>query len=142
MVTNETQEQLEARGWDFTEEFIPDEPTPTMEYLNIGGSNVSEDAKLTLTSYAYLWRVSMDGTNAVFAANVVTGFLAHATNILESFMLGVQYIAIDFSATVTDLTNPTLTRTIQQVCEAGNIDRETLDAIPRLTKEQFFDLNM
>ena len=27
MVTNETQEQLEARGWDFTEEFIPDEPT-------------------------------------------------------------------------------------------------------------------
>lgn len=140
MVTNETQEQLEARGWDFADEFIPDEPTSTMEYLNIGDSNISDEAKILLTSYAYLWRVFLD-TPAVYVANVVTGFLAVAPDVLRDFMLAVQSIAIDFSATVTDLTNPSLTRTIQQVCEAGGVDLETLNAIPRATKEQFFDMS-
>lgn len=142
MVTNETQEQLEARGWDFADEFIPNEPTSTMEYLNIGDSNISEDAKLRLTSYAYLWRAYTD-TTAVFAANVVTGLFAQLPfDMLKEFMLGVQYIAIDFSATVADPTDHTITHTIQQVCTLdGVMDLETLNAIPRLTKEQFYDVN-
>ena len=46
MVTNETQEQLEARGWDFTEEFIPDEPTVNNQDKTI---DVSENGTIEVT---------------------------------------------------------------------------------------------
>ena len=46
MVTNETQEQLEARGWDFTEEFIPDEPTVNNQDKTV---DVSENGTIEVT---------------------------------------------------------------------------------------------
>lgn len=52
MVTNETQEQLEARGWDFTDEFIPDEPTvnnqdKTVDVSENGTIEVVPDSEFT-----------------------------------------------------------------------------------------------
>ena len=46
MVTNETQEQLEARGWGFTEEFIPDEPTVNNQDKTV---DVSENGTIEVT---------------------------------------------------------------------------------------------
>lgn len=46
MVTNETQEQLEARGWDFADEFIPDEPTVNNQDKTV---EVSEDGTIEVT---------------------------------------------------------------------------------------------
>lgn len=52
MVTNETQEQLEARGWDFTDEFIPDPPTvinqdKTVNVIRNGRTQVTPDIGFT-----------------------------------------------------------------------------------------------
>lgn len=46
MVTNETQEQLEARGWDFTDEFIPDPPIVNNQDKTV---NVSENGTIEVT---------------------------------------------------------------------------------------------
>ena len=46
MVTNETQEQLEARGWDFAGEFIPDEPTVNNQDKTV---DVSENGTIEVT---------------------------------------------------------------------------------------------
>lgn len=46
MVTNETQEQLEARGWDFTEEFIPNELTVNNQDKTV---DVSENGTIEVT---------------------------------------------------------------------------------------------
>ena len=183
MVTNETQEQLEARGWDFTEEFIPDEPTvnnqdKTVDVSENGTIEVTPDegftglGKVTVNtnvegggSIEYLDVSGLGETNeslrnvlAIFA-DIVKSKNEEGT-FVGACLSGIQTlfgfttnsattcvaVAVDFSSHIKGVGNEA-----GQVVEMSFFDvlvttlgatQDQLDAIPRITKEQFYDLNM
>lgn len=135
MVTNETQEQLEARGWDFTEEFIPDvSENGTIEYLDVSGL----EEKSSIATYAILVKVSAMGSNATVTSGLLAQYSLVGYDLYMSVINGTSAVAIDASL---EIPHPTTS----ELVTIGDIMREvygsTFDSLPRLTKEQFYDVN-
>lgn len=134
MVTNETQEQLEARGWDFADEFIPDEGGDSnVEYFAYGKGTV-----VAVAAYAQYVKIeAMEGmvkavmpytiTAAELVAQIGGEIKAFGVNLNERVLLVQGDVFHD--------------STILEALGANGITREDIDAIPRITKEQFYDLN-
>lgn len=90
MVTNETQEQLEARGWDFADEFIPDEPTVNNQDKTI---DVSENGTIEVTpdeGFTGLGKVTVN-TNVEGESSDVE-YLDLDDNLLLADMLGAGIV--------------------------------------------------
>lgn len=170
MVTNETQEQLEARGWDFTEEFIPDEPTvnnqdktvdvsengtievtPDEGFTGLGKVTVNTNVESGGSEYEYFaltdgWFKDLGATFAFLASLVKTQTSTFGVVILpaEYARIANNGDSIDPVAVAVDM-SLILCIAGQQTTIKGSIlasgtTEESL-AKYRITKEQFYDLN-
>lgn len=101
----------------------------TMEYLDVSG--LEDDFKKSLFLFSHTMRV--DGTRIPYTMPSV-GFLA---DVGISRVGTITKISINFSQKMSD--SVSVKTVLDRLLEIGT--KEELDAIPRITKEEFYSLN-
>jgi hypothetical protein len=107
-----------------------------VEYLDVSG--VSSLVKTSVVQYAVYVKAFVEA----YDANVV-GMTLFALSVLENNPIGAtSAVAIDFTAEVIMDIGGSLNRMkIADSVLQNGVTQADIDAIPRLTKEQFYDLN-
>lgn len=112
------------------------------------GSNVEYLDMTNVTSFES-WMLTMLMAS-LFVKQQITLGGATINSVLPTFLsqsmrgdlLGVTQFAIDFKATIAlSRDGMEQTRTVADFLISNGVTQEKLDAIPRITKEQFYDLN-
>lgn len=99
----------------------------TIEYLDVSG--FPSEPVMFLSTYSILCRV---------LGNAREGVLTTAIMMQNPTVYSIKYIAIDFSL---ELLEGKTKASIKDILIAQGFTQDDIDAIPRLTKEQFYDLN-
>lgn len=137
MVTNETQEQLEARGWDFTEEFIPDEGSGDWEYYDV--SNAVNDQYVYAAYLSGVFKKAEVRDGVISKMKIGCYLFAFASSDYDKYLA----VAVDYSQLCIDADGERTLR--EQIALYPNSEIANVVAIlqsfPRLTKEQFYDVN-
>lgn len=103
----------------------------TMEYLDV--RNIDEDLKFSLINSSYLIKIPAEGNNFIYPT------LFAANDFYNILYVDTVAIAIDFSASVA-FNNETLTIKEMISCDNG-YPLDVFDSIPRITKEEFYNLD-
>ena len=137
MITNETREQLEARGWDFEDEFIPGGGGgSTLEYLDVSGA--SPLVKESVVKHA----VYVKAFVRAYYTDVVGMTLFGLSEMTDDPIAATSAIAIDFTAEeITGVWGNVVKRTVADAVLLNGATQAEIDALPRISKEQFYDLN-
>lgn len=99
----------------------------SIEYLDVSG--FPSEPVMFLSTYSILCRV---------LGNAREGVLTTAIMMQNPTVYSIKYIAIDFSL---ELLEGKTKASIKDALIAQGMTQADIDAIPRLTKEQFYDLN-
>ena len=105
------------------------ESASTIEYLDVSGFP-AEIAESVFLMFSILAKYNTDGYGTIIA----TPFLTKNINIEKQF----KAVMIDFTIQIVEMGE---IGTIKNALIAQGLTQADLDAIPRLTKEQFYDLN-
>lgn len=98
-----------------------------IEYLDVSG--YPAEGAMFLSTYSILCRVS---------GNAAEGVLTTAILMQNPTAYSIKYVAIDFSL---EITEGSMKASIKDALTANGLTQEDLDSIPRITKEQFYDLS-
>lgn len=104
----------------------------SIEYLDIKDFESiipGNQTRLNIIQFSYLSRMEMDGEKGIVCS-------AFALNSITDYYY-IDRIAIDFNA---ELLYPFGKSTPKEELDAIGLTQEKLDAIPRITKEQFYSL--
>lgn len=103
----------------------------TMEYLDVSGRGMAAQVSMP---FAYLWKGPMLEKMGIFPA-----VLLYSTN--KDALDSISQIAIDFSTKMNKSAGSTeIMSTKDAIMSLYSITEEELAAIPRITKEQFYNL--
>lgn len=109
----------------------------TIEYLDM--TNVSSESwmmNLLIVSLFVKQPITLDGATA----NTV--FPTFQSQTMRGDLMGVNQVAIDFKATIAmSMDGMTQTMTVADFLIQNGATQEKLDALPRITKEEFYNLD-
>ena len=135
MVTNETQEQLEARGWDFTEEVIGGgESGGERRYAYITNESFKSDFELEAALSAYVSTVKANVNGVCIASPALLMLYNELGANIEPIALSIDFDMVAYT--------PAGNASLEEALAENQAVREKWEALPKLTKEQFYDLNV
>ena len=110
----------------------------TIEYLDM--TNVAPEPWMSfLLTMSLFVKQQITPPSGVPTNSVLPIFLSYS---MQGNLLGVNQFAIDFKATIVlGADGNVMTATVADFLIQQGATQEKLDAIPRITKEQFYDLN-
>ena len=107
----------------------------TVEYLDVSGRELTDTVKILLVASAISVKITFQG-NIIYMPPVLYEVAAVAT--IEELNSVAKYLAIDFNLLTY---SPALGKiNLNDLLVTLGVTQEQLDAIPRITKEQFYSL--